>query len=237
MSNTLAFIIVLSGIAIFGYLLGSVSFAIIFTRIFSGVDVRDFGSKNAGMTNVSRVAGKKAAILTLICDVAKGAVAVLVARYLGIYLLDLLTAQSIENTVNPLIFAYLGGYFCVLGHIYPLYFKFHGGKGVASMLGILLFVDWRSALLVLLMFIIVVLFTRIVSLGSLSAAVAYPIATYFLYEGANQYTYTMLGMNQHIIVTLCALLYGLTLFYTHRSNIVRLIHGTENKIGSKKKSE
>ena len=234
MNPIAAIIIVMVGVCAASYLLGSVNFAILFTKTFKGVDVRDFGSKNAGMTNVARVAGKKAAALTFICDVAKGAVAVILSRYIGVWVLDKLAGTTIENSVDPQFFAYLAGLFCVIGHIYPLYFGFRGGKGVASMLGILLFVDWRTALITLLVFIIVLVFSRIVSLSSLSAAVAYPILTFFMYDGGEKYKYVFLGLNQHILITLCALCYALILFYTHRSNIVRLIHGQERKIGQKK---
>lgn len=234
MNPIAAIIIVMVGVCAASYLLGSVNFAILFTKTFKAVDVRDFGSKNAGMTNVARVAGKKAAALTFICDVAKGAVAVILSRYIGIWILDKLAGTTIENSVDPQFFAYLAGLFCVIGHIYPLYFGFRGGKGVASMLGILLFVDWRTALITLLVFIIVLVFSRIVSLSSLSAAVAYPILTFFMYDGGEKYKYVFLGLNQHILITLCALCYALILFYTHRSNIVRLIHGQERKIGQKK---
>ena len=237
MNPVVAIILVMLGVCAASYLLGSISFAVIFTKVFKGVDVRDFGSKNAGMTNVARVAGKKAAALTFICDVAKGAAAVILSRYIGIWVLDRLAGTTVENSVDPQFFAYLAGLFCVIGHIYPLFFGFRGGKGVASMLGILLFVDWRTALITLLVFIIVLVFSRIVSLSSLSAAVAYPIVTFLMYDGGEKFKYVFLGLNQHMLITLCALFYGLILFFTHRSNIVRLIHGEERKIGQKKDKE
>lgn len=237
MNPIAAIITVMAGVCAASYLLGSVSFAVIFTKVFAGVDVRDYGSKNAGMTNVSRVAGKKAAALTFICDVAKGAVAVILSRYIGVWFLDKLAGTVIENSVDPQFFAYLAGLFCVIGHIYPLFFGFKGGKGVASMLGILLFVDWRTALITLLVFIIVLVFSRIVSLSSLSAAIAYPILTFLMYDGGEKFKYVFLGLNQHMLITLCALCYALILFFTHRTNIIRLIHGQERKIGGKKSKE
>lgn len=235
MNIVLINLLVILGIMVVSYLLGSINFAIIYTKAFKGVDVRDFGSKNAGMTNVSRVAGKKAAALTFICDVAKGAVAVMIGRFLSVYLIDRFTYTTVENSIDPLFFAYLAGFCCIIGHIYPLFFGFRGGKGVASALGILLFVDWRVALLALLVFLIVLAFSRMVSLSSMCAAVSVPILTYLLYDGFAAYTYTFLGMSQHVLVTLCSLLYTIIIIFTHRSNIVRIVHGEEKKIGKKNK--
>lgn len=229
----LALVITLIAIAAVGYLLGSISFAVIVTDKFKHVDVRDYGSKNAGMTNVSRVAGKKAAALTLIFDAAKGMVAVLLAKFAAVPILGAVTDGHYEK-FDPIFFMWFAGISVVLGHIYPLFFKLRGGKGIATFLGVLLILDWRVALIALLCFLIVLGFTHIVSASSLTAAVSLPISMFFLYDGAAVYTAPIFGMSQHVLITICMALYGATAFYTHRSNIVRLIHGEEKKIGRKK---
>lgn len=233
MSFTASTVIVLIGIAAVSYMLGSISFAVIFTKIFTGNDVRDFGSKNAGMTNVARVAGKKAAALTFICDVAKGAVAVLLAKVFGTFLIGLLAKSSDITAINPLIFGFFAGFFVIIGHIYPVFFGFHGGKGVAAAFGIMLFIDWRAALIGISGFLIIFLFTRIVSISALSACISVPITTYFLYDESS-YTIPVLGMSQRTVCLIFAIIYALVVIFAHRSNIKRLINGTENKMGKNK---
>ena len=151
--------------AVIGYLLGSISFAILITRLFSGKDIRDFGSGNAGATNVLRSQGKLPAALTFVGDLAKSMLAV----YLGGLFLNAI--QLVPNpdmtllSYNPenlaIIGSYLAGLCCVLGHIYPVFFGFRGGKGVMTILGMTLILDWRTALLALAVFTIVVLIWRI----------------------------------------------------------------------------
>ena len=126
MSMPLAITLTTIILAMVCYLLGSVNFAIIYTRHFAHTDVRAHGSGNAGMTNVLRTAGKLPAVLTFVCDFLKGAVAVALGRFAAYYLLDLLTGHSTSHLIDPLYFAYLAGFFCLMGHIYPLFFSFKG---------------------------------------------------------------------------------------------------------------
>ena len=119
-------------VSVIAYLLGSISFSIIISKKMAGFDVRDKGSKNAGSTNVLRTVGKKAAIITLICDCLKGVIAILIAYIAG----------NIAKNLDRALLIQLAGIFVVLGHTFPVFFKFKGGKGVATSLGVLLMVNW-----------------------------------------------------------------------------------------------
>ena len=154
-------------VGLIAYLLGSISFSIIFTQKFAHVDVRTKGSGNAGSTNVLRVAGKKAAALTLLCDVLKGVVAILIAFIVG---------KIIKAEPNICaILCEIAGILVVIGHTFPIFFKFKGGKGVATSLGVLLTINWRLGLICLVFALVIMIITRIVSLGSISAAVLFPV--------------------------------------------------------------
>ena len=119
-------------VAIIAYLIGSISFSVIFSRKMAGIDVREAGSKNAGATNVLRTVGKKAAALTLICDLLKGVVAVLVAYIAGL----------IVGGVDRSLLVQIAGLAVVIGHTFPIFFEFRGGKGVATSLGVILLINW-----------------------------------------------------------------------------------------------
>lgn len=212
------------------YLIGSVSFAIIFTHLFAHTDIREHGSKNAGMTNVLRTAGKIPAALTLICDFSKGAIAVFIGKYLANDFLNVITEKNMEDVVNPLYFAYIAGFFCLLGHIYPIFFGFRGGKGVSSLAGIMLVIDWRVLLGAVGVFILIFLLFRIVSLSSLSAVFIAPFFAYFLYDKSVEYSYNIFGLSQRAAITAVAACFALIIIVMHRSNIVRLIKGEEKKI-------
>ena len=158
--------------AVIAYLLGSISFAVIFTKKFAGFDVREKGSGNAGSTNVLRTAGKKAAICTLICDILKGVLAVLVGLLIGVIAkADLNTKAMIIQTAGVCV---------VIGHTFPVFFKFKGGKGVATALGVLLVINWQIGLICLVFALLVMAFSRMVSLGSISAAILFPVLCIFL---------------------------------------------------------
>ena len=213
------------------YLLGSISFAIIVTKLFSKKDIRDFGSGNAGATNVLRSQGKLPALLTTIGDLTKGIVSV----YLGGYLLTNLQLLSHTEVCasfplcDPenlaLMGNYLAGFFCIIGHMYPIFFRFRGGKGVMTTAGMLLFLDWRATVTLLAVFILVVLITRMVSLGSIVVAAALPIVTYCYRAFWYQQGPVTVGF-----CTLCMAIIGLIVILKHRENLKRIISGTENKI-------
>ena len=139
--------------AIIAYLIGSVNFSVIFSKKFAGFDVREKGSGNAGSTNMLRSVGKKAAALTLVCDVLKGVVAIVIAIILG----------NIIQDSNKELLLQIAGIAVVLGHTFPIFFQFKGGKGVATSLGILLMSNWQIGLICLVFALVLMALTRMVS--------------------------------------------------------------------------
>lgn len=197
-------------VALVAYLIGSINFAIIFSKKFAGFDVREKGSKNAGTTNVLRTVGKKAAVLTLICDILKGVVSVLLA----------MLAAYIWKETDAEVLKYLAGLFAIIGHTWPVYYGFKGGKGVATSLGVLLMVNAQIGFICLVFALIIMIATRWVSLGSILAAILFPILTVF--------------MTDNFWAKVISILIGLLVVFNHRSNIKRLKQGTENKLSFKK---
>ena len=197
-------------VSIIAYFLGSISFSVIFSRKFAGFDVRDKGSRNAGATNVLRTAGKKIAILTLVCDILKGVVAVLLAMLAG-------AIWKMDST----ILEYLAGFFAILGHTFPIFFEFRGGKGVATALGVLITINWEIGLICLLFAVIIIAITRMVSVGSILAAILYPILTVFIEQ-------------VKFWPTIISILIALLVIFNHRENLKRIKNGTENKLSFKK---
>lgn len=215
--------------ALCAYLLGSFSFAIIITRLYSHSDIRDSGSGNAGATNVLRSQGKLPAVLTTAGDLAKSIASVLVGRWL----VEVMNRGYMGSSVNfVLVGAYLAGLFCILGHLYPLYFGFRGGKGVMTTLGMMLILDWRAALLCLAVFIIVVLISRMVSLGSICAGIALPIFTYLFSTFVDHNS-----LNDTIFCTLMTAFIAFILILKHIPNIRRIANGTESKLSFGKKNQ
>lgn len=206
--------------AVIAYAIGSVNFSIIFSKKLAGFDVREKGSGNAGTTNMLRSVGKGLAALTLICDILKGVVAILIAYWVG--------NISKDNT-NPEILIQIAGIFAVIGHTFPVYFGFKGGKGVATALGILLLINWQIGLICLVFALLVMILTRMVSLGSIMAAVLFPVLTIFITPGDNSHylvnegSYIIFGFIMAIIV-----------IFNHRANLMRIYKGEENKISFKK---
>ena len=196
-----------------GYLLGSLSFAVIVSRLMGLSDPRSYGSKNPGATNVLRSGNKQAAILTLLFDAVKGWSPVWGVLQFG-------EAWGLGMTV-----AALAGLAAFLGHLYPVFFRFQGGKGVATALGVVLGVHPLLALATLLTFAIVVFFSRYVSLASMAAAVFAP-AYYLFGDGV--------AWQASGAAVACLAVMGVLLIWRHRENINRLFAGTESKLGSKK---
>ena len=203
-------------VAMVAYMLGSISFSIIFSKKFAGFDVREKGSKNAGSTNVLRTVGKKAAALTLLCDILKGVVAVVIAFLVGI--------AFEEGQINRPLLVQLAGIFVIIGHTFPVYFKFKGGKGVATSLGVLLIINWQIGLICLVFALLLMALSRMVSLGSIVAALLFPVLTIFI--GQN---YLVPG--NYIIF---GVLIALFVIFNHRENVKRLLAGEENKLSFKK---
>lgn len=201
--------------ALVSYLLGSISFAVIITKQAIKRDVREMGSGNAGMTNVMRTAGFVPGALTFVLDFLKGAAACLIGKYLIFgWLAD---RAGVEI---PLVYGLLVcGVFCQLGHIFPLFFDFRGGKAVACTAGIFSVCNWKVLAACVAVFVIVFLCTRIVSAASVSAMIALPVTEYF----------TVTGEHRLIAVALSAVI-ALIVIIKHKENILRIIRGEEKKL-------
>ena len=206
--------------AIIAYLIGSINFSIIISKKMAGFDVREKGSGNAGSTNMLRSVGKKAAAITLICDVLKGVVAIIIAIILG----------NIFNDSNKELLLQIAGIAVVLGHTFPIFFGFKGGKGVATSLGILLMSNWQIGLICLVFALVLMVLTRMVSLGSCMAAILFPVLTLFINE---HYTVLTEGKSGNVYFVYSVIM-AIIVLYNHRSNIKRILNGTENKISFKK---
>lgn len=208
-------------IAIFSYLIGCVNASIIVTKLFdSGNDIREVGSGNAGFTNVLRTKGKKLAIYTFAIDFAKGVAAVYLAQLLMTFGLGL-CADSFTFCTGE----YLACLFCVLGHVYPCFFGFKGGKAILTTWAATLLIDWRIFLILISVFLIVLILSKVVSLASVCAALAFPVAVailYFAVDGGSN--------NLRVIALVFAILISTLVVYKHRKNIQRILNGTESKI-------
>lgn len=192
--------------AAIGYLLGSISFAVIFSKLFYGEDIRNSGSGNAGATNAIRLYGKKTGILVFLCDFAKGIIAVLLARFL---------VAIFDAPYESMLVA---GFFVQLGHIFPLYHGLRGGKGVATAVGACFALMPLTAVILLALFAVILLASKYVAVASGVCAALYPILAYFL--GGNNST------ENCIFAMLCSML----ILIKHTSNFIRLSRGEEGKI-------
>ena len=202
--------------AIIAYLIGSVNFFFILSKKMAGFDVREKGSGNAGTTNMLRSVGKKAAALTLICDVLKGVVAILIAMFIG-------WAFKVENQA---LLVQIAGIAVVLGHTFPIFFGFKGGKGVATSLGILIMSNWQIGLICLVFGVLLIALTRMVSVGSCAAAVLFPVLTLFITDN-----YIVSQGSGYLIYSI---ILAVIVLFNHRSNIKRIMTGKENRISFKK---
>ena len=194
-----------------GYFIGSISSAITMGKIY-GIDIKKVGSGNAGATNTLRVFGKGAAIVVVFGDGLKGVVAVLVARLL----------TELVNPTNTTLPLYIAGLCVVLGHNFPLYFNFKGGKGVMTSAAVIFMLDWQIGIIVLICAISVMAISRYVSLGSCVGCLVYPAAV-LLFHG------------EDIYFIILSFVMGALAIYMHRTNIVRLVNGTESKLKFSKK--
>lgn len=198
--------------ALIAYTLGSLNFALILSKRMYGEDIREFGSKNAGTTNMARIYGKKAALFTILGDILKGVVAVVVGSFL--------------------MGATLGGYFaglvCVTGHVFPVFYGFRGGKGVATAAAVILVVNPTVFLVVLGLFALTVLLTRYVSLGSCLAAAIFPFMTY---------NFVAFKLPYWGFAFICSFLMAILVICKHHTNLKRLANGQESKFAFKKKED
>jgi glycerol-3-phosphate acyltransferase PlsY len=201
--------LLIKGIFIFlAYLIGSIPTSVWIGRIFYGIDIREYGSGNAGATNTFRILGKKAGIPVLIFDVFKGWLAVYIIHFTNIYF------PQTDNFIN---FKLMLGIAAVIGHIFPIYVKFKGGKGVATLLGMVLGVHPEAALICAGIFLISLIITKYVSLSSIISGVAFPILVIIVFKTT--------------VLSLCifSLVIPILLLFTHQKNIERLIRKEECK--------
>jgi glycerol-3-phosphate acyltransferase PlsY len=206
-------------IAVFAYLCGSIPFGYILVRLFLKTDVRQTGSGNIGATNVARTGAKGLAILTLFLDALKGFAAVSLSTIISV-------AIAGEPRDRITLIQSLAGLFAILGHLYPVWLKFKGGKGVATALGVFLAIAPMPVGIVLGLFALVVLIAHYISLGSILAAAAFPFLVYLIYrDHFPPAAYAMIAASSLLII------------WKHRTNIQRLLAGTENRFPANKPTE
>lgn len=205
--------------AAIGYLLGSCNFSIIVVKLMKGRDIRTMGSRNAGLTNTLRCAGKTCALLTLIGDLMKGVIAVWLSRVFCGWLDAGLAPGNDTHYIG-----YIAGFFAVIGHIFPLYYNFKGGKGVLVGVSTFIVVDFKVFIALMAIFIVILAITKYVSLASIIGASYCPLATLlmsWIADGCSfgrSFLYMLLSIPMSGIIV-----------WMHRSNIERLLNGTESK--------
>lgn len=203
-------------IAIIAYAIGSINFSVLISRKMAGFDVREKGSGNAGTTNMLRSVGKKAAIITLLCDILKGIVAIGIA----------LIAGNIVKNVDKAVLVQIAGILVVIGHTFPIFFEFKGGKGVATSLGVIMMINWKIGLICLVFALAIMAFSKMVSMGSVGAAILFPVLTLFI---DTNFIVKASGMKYFIFSVILAAI----VIFNHRANIKRIASGTENKLSFK----
>ena len=219
LSYSLLLLLALVGVAVGAYFLGCFNGAVIVSKYILRDDVRNHGSGNAGLTNFYRTFGGFLTFVVILTDVLKAVLAV----ELGSYMAGISSLYSANPEMTLVAFRYWAGLFCLLGHMFPCMFHFKGGKGILSGGTIALMLDWRVALVVWGGFLVLSILTKYVSLGSCWAGASFPFATWFVY--------------QNLLLTILAVIIGGLILWKHRGNMVRLIHGNENKFSFHKKKE
>lgn len=203
-------------VAIIAYVIGSINFSVIISKKMAGFDVREKGSGNAGTTNMLRSVGKKAAAITLLCDILKGVVAILIALLVG----------NIVKNVDRAVLVQIAGILVVVGHTFPIFFEFKGGKGVATSLGVIMMINWQIGLICLVFALVIMAFSKMVSMGSVGAAILFPILTLFI---NTNFIVESSGMKYFVFSVILAAI----VIFNHRANIKRIANGTENKLSFK----
>ena len=203
-------------IAIIAYAIGSINFSVLISKKMAGFDVREKGSGNAGTTNLLRSVGKKAAVITLLCDILKGVVSIGIA----------LIAGNIVKNVDKAVLVQIAGILVVVGHTFPIFFEFKGGKGVATSLGVIMMINWKIGLICLVFALVIMAFSRMVSMGSVGAAILFPVLTLFI---NTNFIVEASGMKYFIFSVILAAM----VIFNHRANIKRIANGTENKLSFK----
>ena len=214
--------------ALLSYLLGSCNSAIIVGKLIQKKVIRDYGSHNAGLTNTLRCFGKGCAALTLIGDLGKGIVAVRLSKGL-FHLLQV----GFTPAMDLQLVGYIAGIFAILGHVFPLYYGFKGGKGVLVGVSVFLVIDWRVFCILIGIFIIVLILTKYVSLGSIIASACCPVVTFLM----QHFRAEPLPLWYQLVNTGMAALMAGWVIFMHRSNMERLRSGTENRFSFHRSSE
>lgn len=208
---------------IIAYLIGSINFSILISKKKAGFDIREKGSGNAGTTNMLRSVGKGAAIVTLILDILKGIITIWLSIFYGFMLYKIWNIN-----IDYAILVQVSGIFVIVGHTYPIYFGFKGGKGVATALGILLVTNWHIGVICLVFALVLIIVSRMVSVGAICAAILFPVLTLFSYESSFIEPGNYMVFSIIIAIIVC---------FNHRENIKRIMNGTENKISLKNKNK
>ncbi len=224
--------------AVISYLIGSLNTSIIMSRVLKKDDIRQSGSGNAGATNMVRTYGKVYGVLTFVLDFLK----VLLAYLIVWLIFSRVDAAIFEQ--HTYFFKVTVGFFCFIGHIFPCFFGFRGGKGITVCAGMICLLDWRLFLLGAALFFALVFITKYISLSSVVFAVVYPICTFFLFDKefsflhhyiVNKNSFGAQEMPLRLVATGIAVLFSVIVLLKHKDNIKRLLKGEENKIGAHKK--
>ncbi len=210
-------------VAVISYLFGSIPFGYILVRLFTGSDVRDQGSGNIGATNVARTGRKGLAITTLLLDALKGFIPIYLIHHAATSIFSRGPSGYLLTAGDVRLLAALAALCAITGHMYPVWLKFKGGKGVATGLGVFVALAPKAVLVVLAVFVVIVAITRYVSLGSIVAALLFPVSFFLL--DRRQATPLVMMMISAV---------SLLIVWKHRQNIRRLVAGNENKFGAKK---
>lgn len=231
-------------ILMIGYLIGSVNLSIILGKLMGKGDIREQGSGNAGTTNTLRVLGKGPAALVLIFDICKAVIAILIAKGIfaltgvealvyplipedAVTLLPITLVHNIQYELGILLAA-LGA---ILGHNFPIYYGFKGGKGIATSLGAILMIEWQIGLVCLIFGLALILLSRMVSLGSICTAILYPVLVWVMGDVFGT------SFEAKLVYVIFAVCIAALAIFRHRSNIKRLLDGTENKLWKTKKEK
>jgi len=205
------------------YLIGSIPFGFVLVKAIKGIDIREHGSKNVGATNAMRVAGKPVGIAAFILDMLKGFVPVLIVS--KVYT-NIAGTYNNELVLNKDTLAIICGIAAILGHIFPVYLKFKGGKAAATSCGVFLFLAPAPLAIAVVVWVITTFVSKFVSLGTMSASIAFAVSILLINEKA---------FSTDIGLSIFAIIMSVLIIILHKSNIKRIIKGTENKIGRKKK--
>lgn len=200
------------GALLLAYLLGSIPTAVWLGSAFYGIDVREYGSGNAGATNTFRVLGKKAGIAVMTIDIAKGFTATKLAALIGFSVTGPINSAQYVNYELAL------GVTAVMGHLFPIFAGFRGGKGVATLLGMILAVNFEAAVLCILVFVVVLLLTNYVSLSSICAGFTFPLSVVFIFHSS---------IRSEVLYGMCVCI---LILVTHQKNLERLLKGQESKV-------